>query len=169
MDPALESLFKSSGFCFDNYGRNAALKKMGIIPPKALSTGTTIAGTLFKDGVVLGADSRATNGQVIADKHCIKLHYLSDSIFACGAGTAADLDQVTAMLRANLTLMELNTRRKPRVISALRIAKQHLFKYMGYVGAYLIIAGFDCTGAHLYSVHAHGSTSKDPFIADGKV
>lgn len=28
--------------------------------PKAKKTGTTIAGILFKDGVVLGADTRAT-------------------------------------------------------------------------------------------------------------
>lgn len=42
----------------------------------------------------MGADSRATAGNIIADKHCEKVHYLTDSIYACGAGTAADLDQV---------------------------------------------------------------------------
>lgn len=42
----------------------------------------------------MGADSRATAGNIIADKHCEKVHKLTDSIYACGAGTAADLDQV---------------------------------------------------------------------------
>lgn len=42
----------------------------------------------------MGADSRATAGNIIADKHCKKVHYLTESIRACGAGTAADLDQV---------------------------------------------------------------------------
>jgi len=158
---------KSGGFSFDNCARNASLVKMGLREPKMTSTGTTIVGTVFKDGVVVGADSRATSGEVIADKDCIKLHKLSDSIYACGAGTAADLDQVTKMIASNLKLQELNTGRKARVIAALRIAKQHLFRYMGYVSAYLVIGGVDYYGPHLYSVAAHGSTSMDPFIADG--
>ena len=45
----------------------------------------------------MGADSRATAGNIIADKHCEKVHYLTQSIYACGAGTAADLDQVRTM------------------------------------------------------------------------
>jgi len=158
---------KSGGFSFDNCARNAALEKMGARPPTMRKTGTTIVGTVFKDGVVVGADSRATAGELIADKHCMKLHKLTDSIYACGAGTAADLDQVCNMVSSNLKLQELNTGRKARVIAALRIGKQHLFRYQGYVGAYLVIGGVDHYGPHLYSCHAHGSTSMDPFMADG--
>lgn len=49
----------------------------------------------FQTGVVMGADSRATQGNIIADKHCEKVHKLTESMYACGAGTAADLDQVS--------------------------------------------------------------------------
>jgi hypothetical protein len=42
--------------------------------PKATSTGTTIVGCLFKDGVVLGADTRATEGDIVADKNCEKVN-----------------------------------------------------------------------------------------------
>uniref|UniRef100_A0A914RYW6 Proteasome endopeptidase complex n=1 Tax=Parascaris equorum TaxID=6256 RepID=A0A914RYW6_PAREQ len=97
------------------------------------------------DGLVMGADSRATAGNIIADKHCTKVHKLTESMFACGAGTAADLDQVTKMLSAQLRLLELNTGKKARVITAVRRAKQHLFQYMGYIGAYLLIGGVDPT------------------------
>ena len=41
--------------------------------PKATSTGTTIVGCLFKDGIVLGADTRATEGPIVADKNCEKV------------------------------------------------------------------------------------------------
>ena len=41
--------------------------------PKATSTGTTIVGCLFKDGIVLGADTRATAGEIVADKNCEKV------------------------------------------------------------------------------------------------
>lgn len=38
-----------SGFCYDNYCRNQFLQKNKIVPePKAVKTGTTIAGMIFK-------------------------------------------------------------------------------------------------------------------------
>lgn len=45
--------------------------------------------------------------------------------------------------------------------------KQHLFKYQGYVGAYLVVAGVDPTGVGLFTVHAHGSTDKLPYVTMG--
>lgn len=163
----LKSELEPCGFDFSNCARNCALARMGTAPPRLNSTGTTIVAVTYKDGVVMGADSRATAGNVIADKHCEKVHYLTDSIYACGAGTAADLDQVTKMLSSNLRLMELNTGKKARVITALRIAKQHLFNYMGYIGAYLLIGGVDSTGPHLYECSANGTTMAKPFAAQG--
>lgn len=53
--------------------RNEFLASKGIKMPKATSTGTTLAGCLFKDGVVLGADTRATEGDIVADKNCEKV------------------------------------------------------------------------------------------------
>ena len=43
---------------------------------------------------MLGADTRATEGPIVADKNCEKIHYIADNIYCCGAGTAADT-QVT--------------------------------------------------------------------------
>jgi len=71
------------------------------------------------------------------------------------------------MVSANLRLQELNTNRSARVITAMRVAKQHLFKYMGYIGAYLLIGGVDPTGAYLYDVTANGVTMNRPYGADG--
>ena len=45
--------------------------------------------------------------------------------------------------------------------------KQHLFRHQGYIGAYLVVAGVDPTGAHLFTVHAHGSTDKLPYVTLG--
>jgi hypothetical protein len=52
---------------------NAFLESKGVKIPKATSTGTTIVGCLFKDGIVLGADTRATAGPIVADKNCEKV------------------------------------------------------------------------------------------------
>jgi 20S proteasome subunit beta 2 len=64
-----------------------------------MKTGTTIAGIVFKDGVVLGADTRATGGTEVADKNCEKIHYLAPNIYCCGAGTAADTEKTTELIR----------------------------------------------------------------------
>jgi 20S proteasome alpha/beta subunit len=52
---------------------NAFLESKGVKMPMATSTGTTIVGCLFKDGIVLGADTRATSGPIVADKNCEKV------------------------------------------------------------------------------------------------
>jgi 20S proteasome subunit beta 2 len=64
----------SSGFDFSNHGRNIHLSQSKGLPlPKATSTGTTIVGLIYKDGIVLGADTRATEGPIVADKNCEKV------------------------------------------------------------------------------------------------
>ncbi|EER30444.1 proteasome component PUP1 precursor [Candida tropicalis MYA-3404] len=146
------------GLNFDNYQRNAFLTTKGFANPKATSTGTTIVGCKFKNGVVIAADTRATSGPIVADKNCEKLHRLAPKIWCAGAGTAADTEMVTQLIASNLELHALSQNRQPRVIAALTMLKQHLFKYQGHLGAYLIVAGVDPTGAHLMSVQAHGST-----------
>ena len=60
-----------------NY-RNNFLGQRGLVLPKATSTGTTIVGCLFKDGIVLGADTRATEGPIVADKNCEKVCLFAD-------------------------------------------------------------------------------------------
>lgn len=52
----------------------------GFCTPKAIKTGTTIVGITYKDGVILGADTRATEGPIVADKNCEKIHYLAKNM-----------------------------------------------------------------------------------------
>lgn len=63
-------------FCY----RNAHLCSKGFSVPKATKTGTTIVGIIFKDGVILGADTRATEDTIVSDKNCSKIHYLAKNI-----------------------------------------------------------------------------------------
>ena len=53
--------------------RNSYLADHGVKLPNATSTGTTIVGCLFEGGIVLGADTRATEGPIVADKNCEKV------------------------------------------------------------------------------------------------
>ena len=74
---------------------NELVQKRGFKMPRTMKTGTTICGCLFKDGVVLGADTRATEGPIVCDKNCEKIHYIAPNIYCCGAGTSADTENST--------------------------------------------------------------------------
>ncbi|XP_072286221.1 proteasome subunit beta type-7-like [Pyxicephalus adspersus] len=162
---------QQGGFSFENCLRNTNLEahcaSHGLSPPKARKTGTTIAGLVFKDGIILGADRRATDDMVVADKNCAKIHYITDNIYCCGAGVAADAEYLTQLLSSNLELHALSTGRQVRVCTANRMLKQLLYRYQGHIGASIITGGVDVHGPHLYSVHPHGSTDKTPFTALG--
>jgi 20S proteasome subunit beta 2 len=56
------------------------LEGKGFPAPKATKTGTTIVGIVYKDGVILGADTRATEDTIVSDKNCSKIHYLADNM-----------------------------------------------------------------------------------------
>lgn len=58
-----------------------------------------------------------------------QIHYISESIRCCGAGTAADTEFVTALISSNIELHALSTGRKPRVVTAMTMLKQYLFRF----------------------------------------
>eukprot|EP00297_Palpitomonas_bilix_P025637 CAMPEP_0113892756 /NCGR_PEP_ID=MMETSP0780_2-20120614/15628_1 /TAXON_ID=652834 /ORGANISM="Palpitomonas bilix" /LENGTH=271 /DNA_ID=CAMNT_0000882799 /DNA_START=103 /DNA_END=914 /DNA_ORIENTATION=+ /assembly_acc=CAM_ASM_000599 len=158
----------SSGFTFDLCQRNEMLAHKGdVAKPKAMKTGTTICGVVFDGGVVLGADTRATGGSVVMDPNCEKIHFISKNIYCCGAGTAADTENVTGMMSSQLELLRLATGREIRVAAAATSLAQYLWRYQGHVSAALVLGGVDFTGPSLYSIHPHGSVDFVPFITMG--
>lgn len=155
------------GFSFENVQRNVNLATDGYKPPKVLKTGTTIVGVVFEGGVVLGADTRATEGNVVADKVCKKIHYMAPNIMCCGAGTAADTEMVTQMISSNLTLHRLETGKQSRVVEALTMLKGYLYQYQGHISAALVLGGVDVEGPFLATVAPHGSTDRLPYVTMG--
>ncbi|CDW75801.1 proteasome subunit beta type [Stylonychia lemnae] len=156
------------GFNFDNCIRNRAMAESGILQaPKTMKTGTTICGVLFKDGVVLAADTRATGGSIVGDKNCEKIHNLAPNIFCCGAGTAADCDHVTEMIKRQLELHRLNTHSENRVQMAALKLVAHAFKYGGQIGTHLIVGGVDVKGPQLIECSNDGNMYSMPYHTTG--
>jgi 20S proteasome subunit beta 2 len=113
-----------------------------------------------------------------------QIHYITDNIRCCGAGTAADTEFTTALVASNMALHALGTGRKPRVVTAMTMLKQRLFqcarpppcargrwrrrrRHQGQIGAALVLGGVDSAGSHLFTVAPHGSTDKLPYVTMG--
>merc|ERR1711959_752497 len=130
----MEFAQNQGGFNFDNCRRNAfLLEEQGFKMPGTRKTGTTIVGLVYKDGVVLGADTQATGGSTVCDKNCEKIHYLAPNIYCCGAGTAADTEKTTDMISGQLYLHRMASNRQSRVTTARKMLSEMLFRYQGHV------------------------------------
>lgn len=160
---------KVGGFNFDNHFRNKVLTDKKMIPaPKTTKTGTTIVGLIYKDGVVIAADTRATGGTIVMDKNVQKIHYLAPNMYCCGAGTAADCDFMTNIMSSELELMRLNTNRiESRISTAVTKFCTKLHRYQGHIGAALIIGGVDVTGPNLVMISPYGNCSYLPYTTMG--
>merc|ERR1712110_524850 len=155
---------------FENYIRNKIFGKYKskiINFSKIRKTGTTICGCIFKEGVILASDTRSTSGSIVADKNCFKIHKISNNIYCCGAGTAADCDYISRELKQNYEFLFLEMKMKPQLISVITQAKRKLFQYQGYIGAYLIVGGIDIKGPGLFTCYSHGSTDNLPYVTMG--
>ncbi|KAL7459978.1 hypothetical protein ACHAWC_011793 [Mediolabrus comicus] len=180
-DIGLDTNAPSGGFNFENVHRNALIEaqlqksvaggnssKNNNITPLATKTGTTIVGLVYKNGIVLGADTRSTNDTTVADKNCEKIHYIAPNIYCCGAGTAADTEKTTELISSQMELLRMNTGDgQSRVVTACTMLKRMLFRYQGYISAALVLGGCDVNGPHLYQIYPHGSTGKLPFTTMG--
>ena len=87
----MEYVARDAGFMFERHPVAPEHNHMRA----ATKTGTTICGLVFSSGIGLGADTRSTNGETVADKDCAKIHFIARNIYCCGAGTAADTEAIT--------------------------------------------------------------------------
>jgi len=156
------------GFNFEECNRNTMLRsKVDTKTPTAMKSGTTICGVVCADCVVLAADTRATEGPIVADKNCQKLHYISKNVYCAGAGTAADLEHTTQLMESKMELLRMAMNREPRVCTVVRRLSSMLYKYQGHIGCALVLGGVDVSGCHLYQIYPHGSTDQLPFTTMG--
>jgi 20S proteasome subunit beta 2 len=103
----------------------------------------------------------------VAEKNCEKIHYLAPNMYCCGAGTAADTEQTTALISSQLELLRMDTHSSSRVVTACTLLKRMLFRYQGNVSAALVLGGCDISGPHVYQIYPHGSTGKLPYTTMG--
>ena len=65
-----------------------------------VDSGTTIMAVAYAGGVVLGADSRTSTGNYVANRVSDKITAIHDRIYVCRSGSAADTQARACAVRA---------------------------------------------------------------------
>ena len=136
--------------------------------------GTTTVGIVCKDGIVLSADKRATfAGRIIADKNVDKIFKISDNMAITTAGTVSDVQLITKLIKAELTLIKVRTGKETSVKTTANllgaIVYQNIRKFSPILGITgFLLGGRDETGFYLYELGPDGSVleHKD-YASDG--
>lgn len=72
----------------------------------------------YKDGVILGADSRTTTGAYIANRVTDKLTEITDTIWCCRSGSAADTQAVADIVKYHLDMYTVSNDEPPMTKTA---------------------------------------------------
>ncbi|PIO00535.1 proteasome endopeptidase complex, archaeal, beta subunit [archaeon CG10_big_fil_rev_8_21_14_0_10_43_11] len=135
-----------------------------------LKTGTTTVGLVFKDGVILAADKRASMGYMIAHKNVQKIHEVFENALITIAGGVGDAQMLLRYIRAEAKLYELTNKRKLSISSLSNLVAHVLYggrnQFMPYYVQFLL-GGYDSHGVSLFVLGADGARLEDEFISTG--
>jgi len=139
-----------------------------MAPEQAVSTGTTIMAVEFDGGVVLGADSRTTTGDYIANRASRKITKVHDNIFVCRSGSAADTQALTGFVQNYLGQHAVELGKQPTVNTCANLFKVFAYNNKDNLMAGLIIAGCDeKKGGQVYTIPLGGALLRTPCAAGG--
>lgn len=111
----------------------------------------------FKDGVVIGADSRTSLGAYVANRVTDKLTRITDKIYCCRSGSAADTQAIADIVNYSLNYHENQTGEEPRVEEAASEFRSYCYNYRDSLVAGIIVAGYDeKKGGQVYSIPLGG-------------
>jgi len=132
--------------------------------------GTTTVGVVCSDGVILATDTRATMGTYVASKRAKKVYKITDRLAMTVAGGVAVAQRVVEILRANARLFELENGRPMPVSAAARLVSNLLFSNREEgmpLPLQALVAGFDESGPHIYSLDPFGSVTEERVVSTG--
>jgi proteasome beta subunit len=134
-----------------------------------IKKGTTTCALICKDGVVLAADTRASAGFFIADRHVMKIQKVDRHLGMTIAGGVADAQNLVDVMRYNANIYRISNREIMPVNSAARLCSNVLFnqRYFPYY-VQIILAGYDNKGGgQIYNIDLFGSMTTEKFISTG--
>jgi len=121
------------------------------------STGTTIMAAEFDGGVIIGADSRTSTGSYVANRVTDKLNRITDKIYCCRSGSAADTQAISDIVQYSMNYHENQTGNEALVAEAASEFRNYCYNYRDSLVAGIIVAGWDKElGGQVYSIPLGG-------------
>ncbi|KAI0092601.1 20S proteasome subunit [Irpex rosettiformis] len=133
-----------------------------------VNLGTSIMAVQFKDGVVIGADSRTTTGSYIANRVTDKLTHVHDRIYCCRSGSAADTQAVADIVHYHLQILTQQSGSAPTVATAANVFQKLCYQNKDGLMAGIIVAGWDKEiGPSVYNIPLGGGLFRQPWAIGG--
>lgn len=135
-----------------------------------VSLGTSIMAVKFKDGVILGADSRTSTGTYIANRVSDKLTQIHDTIYCCRSGSAADTQAVADIVKYHLQVYasQLPPGEKPSTAVAANVFQELCYNNKEMLTAGIICAGYDSKNkGQVFAVPIGGSIHEQEYAIAG--
>lgn len=145
----------------DNFEREV----MEYIKP---AHGTTTLGFVFKHGIIMAVDSRASMGTYISSQTVKKVIEINPYLLGTMAGGAADCQFWLRNLGMQCRLYELKNGHRITVKAASKLLANTLFGYKGMgLSMGTMIAGWDVAGPGLYYVDSDAQRTKGQIFSVG--
>lgn len=131
--------------------------------------GTTTLGFVFKHGILIAVDSRASMGSFVSDETVRKVIEINPFLLGTMAGGAADCQFWERYLGMMCRLYELRNHQRVSVAAASKMLSNICFQYRGYgLSMGVMIAGCDLDGkASLYMLDNDGTRIKGNLFSVG--
>merc|ERR1719263_939378 len=119
--------------------------------------GTTTLGFIFQGGVLIAVDSRASMGSYIGSQTVKKVIEINEYLLGTMAGGAADCSFWERHLARMCRMYELRNKERISVAAASKLLANIFYQYKGRgLSCGTMVAGWDRTGPHLFSVDDTG-------------
>ncbi|XP_043474581.1 proteasome subunit beta type-5 [Leptopilina heterotoma] len=130
--------------------------------------GTTTLGFIYKNGIILAVDSRATGGNFIGSQCVKKVVEINDYLLGTIAGGAADCVYWDRVLAKQCRLYELRNRERISIAAASKLMTNMVYNYKGMgLSIGMMIAGWDKRGPSLYYVDSEGTRTTGQVFSVG--
>jgi proteasome beta subunit len=131
--------------------------------------GTTTIGLVCSDGVVIGGDTRATAGNIIASTEARKVFKIDSNLGLTIAGGVGDAQEIIRIIKAQNEIYKMNEGRplSPKSATSLLSIIFQQNKMMPYF-VWNLVAGIDGDEPQLYSLdYMGGMTEESKFASVG--
>jgi len=128
-------------------------------------TGTTTVAIVCREGVVLGADRRATAGDFIINRDFTKIYNISDDMALTIAGTVSDVQLLVKFIKAQIRLKRVRSTRELTVQETANLLAGMVYdnirKFSAIPGiSHFLLGGRDKAGLHVYDIFPDGSVTE---------